>query len=100
MTTAVMTAMPAAMIHLLDLGTCEIVLIGDGGLRSHFGFGTVDVQILVQNQQRRGADRGSSGSHGTRTGGDADGEFQEITTFHILILRMNEVDGTTVPHQP
>jgi hypothetical protein len=80
--TAPMAAMPAAVMHLLDLGAGEIVLIGDGGLRRHGRLGLF--QLTRRNQQRRGADCGARGSNGTGTGGNAKGKLQKFTTFHVL----------------
>lgn len=80
--TAPMAAMPAAMMHLLDLGAGEIVLIGDCRLRRHGRLGLF--QITRRNQQRRGADCGARGSNGAGTGGNAKGKLQKFTTFHVL----------------
>lgn len=98
MAAAPVTAMPAAVIHLLHFGAGEVVLIGDGGLCRHGRLGIAPFQIMRRNQQRRGTDRGACGSDGTGTSGNAESELQKFTTFHVFFLRMD--DGTTVPHQP
>lgn len=94
-----MAAMPAAVVNLLDLGMGEIILIGNGGLRCHLRLVTIDVQVLMRNQQRRGAGRGGRSGYGTCTGGNADSEFQEFTTFHVSSSDQR-IDGTIVPHEP
>lgn len=56
MMVAMMVTVMAAPTHLLSTGAREIILIRDGGLRSHIGLGLRAVhQIMLRGQHRRGA---------------------------------------------
>jgi hypothetical protein len=80
--------MTAAPLNLLWREMRNFVLIDHSGLRGQIGFGkrTSHPRLGSEHRGSVGTSRGES----TSTSGNAEGELQEVTTFHIPISSSRE----------